>query len=627
MNITSNSLYKRFRICLVYLLLWMVYFSISRIVFLIYYSELFDALGFSTHSQTLIYGLKLDLSMSAYIALLPFVFMSFSVWVSTKFVKLLIYSYTLLVFFVIHTLMFFDLGLYGAWGIRLDAMFLSFSSTPKSMFASVSTSVLIFSILIWVFSIVLYSYFFRKIMKPLFKKLTKGRHWHFLLLLLATGSLIVAMRGGLQTIPINQSDVYFSDHMIANHAAENFAWSFAKSASYNVHNGENPFIKMEMAVAKELVGEANRQIAPTDTSSNSINLLSNKKPNVIIILWESLTAKVVESLGGEKGVTENLDRLTKEGILFDSIYANGSRSDKGIVALLSGYYPQPGQSIMKMPTKSRSLPSLPRSMSQLGYNTSFYYGGDLNFGNMVSYLRHMNVDYMVSEDDFKHAEKNSKWGAHDHVLFNRYLDDKKVRFEEPFFDVIFTLSSHEPFEFPDEYKFGDRNDIERFKSAHAYTDKTVGAFIQSAKKQDWWDSTLVIIIADHGHQLPRQAGSHVAPSRFHIPMVWLGGAVAKKDTIISTIGSQIDLSYTLLSLLGGDNNKFTWSQDLLNPSKDSYAHYIFTNGFGTVNSNGCTVYDYTAKKNIYTSGKNPNKLEQLGSAITQLAYQDFLERK
>ncbi len=567
--------------------------------------------------------------MSAYIAAVPFLILSLSAWISNKITKSLLYIYTGIVLLFINALMFFDLGLYGAWGIRLNAMFLTFLNTPKSMFASVSTMVLIPSILFWLITSLLYFYGFKKVMDRGIDRMKRGTIWHFLVLLIAVGSLIIPMRGGFQTIPINQSDVYFSEEMIANHTAENFVWSFAKSASYNVHGGENPYVKMDFVEAENVI-QKNRETVIVDSLNVSkfdpSKILSVEKPNVIVVLWESLTAKLVEPLGGEPGVTTNLNALVKEGILFDSIYANGSRSDKGIVALLSGYYPQPGHSIMKMPAKSRSLPSLPRSMSKLGYTTSFYYGGDLNFGNMVSYLRNMGVDELISEDDFHSQDKNSKWGAHDHVLFNKYLEQKKSK-EKPFFDVIFTLSSHEPFEFPGEYKFGTDGEIAKFKSAHAYTDRAVGDFIKKAKKQEWWDNTLLIIIADHGHQLPRQENSFVAPSRFHIPMVWLGGAVEKKDTIVSHIGSQIDLSHTLLSLLGGKTSEFPWGNNLLGTSKNNYAHYIFTNGFGTIDNDGCSVYDYTADKRIYSKGEKIEDREQLGFALTQTVFQDFLDRK
>lgn len=610
-------------------MMWMVYFTISRIIFLFYYSELFTNIGFLTQLKALIYGMKLDLSMTSYIAVIPFLIIAFTVWSPINISKRILYFYTFIMINIITALMFFDLALYGSWGIRLDAMLLTFLSTPKSMFASISTATLLITIAVWILSSLLYFYVFRKLMNIYFDRLKKAKSWNFSILLLAVFSLTISMRGGFQTIPINQSDVYFSEKMVANHAAENFVWTFVKSASYNVHGGKNPFEIMGMQEAENLIQQVRdeeRDSGKTDSMGISESILNVERPNIVIVIWESLTAKVVAPLGGESGVTENLNRFAKEGILFDSFYANGSRSDKGIVALLSGYYPQPGQSIMKMPSKSRSLPSLPRKLSKLGYTTSFHYGGDLNFGNMVSYLRNIDVEELTSEDDFKRKEKNSKWGAHDHILLDRYLAQKKPN-NEPFFDVIFTLSSHEPFEFPGTYEFGSDGEVEKFKSAHAYTDNAVGDFVRKAKNEEWWDNTLLIIVADHGHQLPRQDNSHVAPSRFHIPMLWMGGAVAHKDTVISNIGSQIDLPYTLLSLLGGDGSDFIWSQNLLTSTDKHYAHYIYTKGFGTLNSEGCVVYDYIANKSIYSKGAEVSDLKFLGSAITQTAYQDFLDRK
>lgn len=610
-------------------MMWMVYFTISRVIFLFYYSDLFTNIGFLSRLQALLYGLKLDLAMTAYIAVIPFLIIAVTIWSPIKISKNILYFYTFILISIINTLMFFDLGLYGAWGIRLDAMFLTFLSTPKSMFASVTTATLLITVIVWILSSILYFYAFKKGMDIYFDQLKKGKHWHFLILLLAVFSLVIAMRGGFQTIPINQSDVYFSEKMISNHTAENFAWTFAKSASYNVHGGKNPFERMDKSEADKLIQKVRNERGKPNISASNItseSIINRERPNIIIIIWESLTAKIVGPLGGEKGITENLNQFAKEGILFESFYANGSRSDKGIVALLSGYYPQPGQSIMKMPGKSRSLPSLPRSLSNLGYTTSFHYGGDLNFGNMVSYLRNIDVNQMTSEDDFNRGDKNSKWGAHDHILFDKYLAQKKSD-NQPFFDVIFTLSSHEPFEFPGAYKFGQEGEVDKFKSAHAYTDKSVGDFVRNAKKEEWWDNTLLIIVADHGHQLPRQENSHVAPSRFHIPMLWMGGAVTHRDTIISNIGSQIDLPYTLLSLLEGEKTDFIWSQNLLSSNSKNYAHYIYTKGFGTLNSEGCVVYDYNAKKSIYSKGPELNNLERIGSAITQTAYQDFLDRK
>ncbi|WP_243456771.1 LTA synthase family protein [Polaribacter batillariae] len=327
----------------------------------------------------------------------------------------------------------------------------------------------------------------------------------------------------MQTIPVNQSNVYFSDKMFANHAAINFIWNFFNVLSHKSDTG-NPYKFFDDVVAKKIISKRRKPLLTATKDS----ILNNPKPNVILIIWESLTAKVVGSLGGEPHVTENLNRLSKEGILFTNFYANGDRTDKGIPAILSGYYPQPTKSIMKMPNKTRSLPMLPQKMIDLGYETSFYHGGDLNFGNMNTYLRNSGITHFVDGDDFDKKDWNSKWGAHDHIFMKRFADDLKGAQKEPFFKIALTLTSHEPYEIIGDYKFGKDTDENKFRSAHAYTDQVIGDFIENAKQQPWYKNTLIIIIADHGHRSPKHEGVFNSPKKFKIPMLWLGVLCNKK---------------------------------------------------------------------------------------------------
>ena len=313
--------------------------------------------------------------------------------------------------------------------------------------------------------------------------------------------------------------------------------------------------------------------------------------------------------------------------MFTNFYANGDRTDKGIPAILSGYYPQPVKRIMRMPNKTRSLPMLPKKMTDLGYNTTFYYGGDLNFGNMNTYLRNAGITNFVDGADFNKEDWNSKWGAHDHVLMERFAKDLSKKQTEPFFKIALTLSSHEPYQFPDTYKFGKDSEDNMFRSSHVYTDKTIGKFIDFAKKQPWYKNTLIVILSDHGHSSPKHEGPYFSPKKFRIPMLWLGGALHKKGIEIDNFSSQVDVSYTLLELLNGDNSAFTFSKNIFNKSEKQYAHYVFNKGFGTLTKNGLYLYDYTSKKSILEEGTEATKLDSLGKAITQNAFQDFLDRK
>jgi phosphoglycerol transferase MdoB-like AlkP superfamily enzyme len=265
-------------------------------------------------------------------------------------------------------------------------------------------------------------------------------------------------------------------------------------------------------------------------------------------------------------------------------------------------------------------------MAALGYKNSFYYGGDLNFGNMNTYLRNAEINTIVDGSEFNSKDWSSKWGAYDDVFMKRFEKDLSIKQQEPFFKIALTLSSHEPYDIKGNYKFGSDTDDNLFRSAHFYTDKVIGDFIEFAKKQDWYKNTLIIIMSDHGHSLPEHEGPYFSPKKFRIPMLWLGGAINKEITEVATLSSQVDFPYTLLDLLGGDNEPFVFSKNIFNTSNKQYAFYTFNKGYGILNKDGVFVYDYIGKKPILETGKNTRMLDSLGKSIGQNSYQDFLER-
>ncbi len=122
-----------------------------------------------------------------------------------------------------------------------------------------------------------------------------------------------------------------------------------------------------------------------------------------------------------------MDKFGKEGVLFTNFYANSFRTDRGLASIISGYPGQPSTSIMKYPEKTDGLPSIPRSLKNAGYSLEYYYGGDADFTNMRSYLVSSGIEKIISETDFPLSERQGKWGAPDHTLFQRFLKDLKKR--------------------------------------------------------------------------------------------------------------------------------------------------------------------------------------------------------
>lgn len=561
----------------------------------------------------------MDISFTAYICIFPFFLLFIQSLVSEIKIKKLTRIYTISVITVLSFITTADLQLYTAWGYRMDATPLQYLKSPEEMGGTISSAplfslLIIFALLaaffIWLYRILVDSFFTQT-------KLKQNIFFRAGIALFLFVFLFVPIRGGLQKIPLNQSDAYFSPNLFADHAAINLPWNVVHSI-LNRNNGQNPFNYFSLEKSQRLV-DSLYKTGPLRIPS----MLSVKKPNVIFIILESYTAKLVGCLGGEPGVTPSIDKIASEGLLFSNIYAAGDRSEKGQVAVLSGYPNQATTSIIKTPTKTQHLPAINKSLEKEGYHTSYTYGGELEFANIKSYLLNVGFKTLVSKYSFDPSDRNTSWGVHDHVVLERFFENINKE-QQPFFATIFTLSSHEPYDVPMAPRFKGKDETTLFKNSVAYTDSCVGDFITKLKQDRLWKNTLVVLVADHGHPLPGH-NPNDRPSKFHIPLIFTGGALTLRGTV-NTIGSQTDIATTVLHQLAISANEFKWGKDLLDSSARSFAFYNFNNGFGFVNPSGAVTVDNVSQKIIYKLGRLDSAGINFGKAYMQLSYEDFLRR-
>jgi phosphoglycerol transferase MdoB-like AlkP superfamily enzyme len=600
---------------------------------MLYYHTRTAALGPSLAFDAMLHGLRMDLSAAGYLSVLPGLLVALGAWHPPPAVRRIIRFYTWVAVPIVALLTVVDLGLFDAWGFRLDATPLQFISTPHEMLISSESAPILPLTLLFIALLLFAAIVYRLLLRVRDgdasvsgEKVGFARGLgYFAASLLATATLIIPIRGGLQWTPLNQSSVYFSSHEFANQAALNVGWNFFRSLSYARRAPEtNPYTEVPGQVARGVVDS----LVAID-GGEPAPLLSVARPNVILIIWESLTAKVVGRLGGVAGVTPMLDSLSHEGILFDSLYASGDRSAQGLVAILSGFPTLPHVQIMNTPKKAAELPALSHDFDGVGYTTSFYYGGELAFANIKAYLINARFGRIIGESAFARSDRNSKWGAHDHVVLGRLLSDVP-ELPRPFFTTVFTLSSHEPFEIPTAPRFPGSDIESEFLSAHAYTDHSVGEFIRAAEREPWWDSTLVVIVGDHGHPLPRvhPSDGEQASSRYHIPMLWLGGALAVRDTVVHRIGSQTDLAPTLLAQLHLAGDDYRWGRDLLGAGKGdaSFAWFSYLDGFGFVDQRGRLVYDAIGRRVTQRAGDAGPEEVRAGLSLLRESYQSYLDK-
>lgn len=600
----------------VYFLFWVVYFIAARIVFLIYHHTLSGDLTGGEIFNVFYYGLRLDFSFAGYISIIPFLL----VFIKTFLVRLPIRGFIRWYSFVLIGLLSFltvaDLELFTAWGFRMDMTPAQYLNNPTEMATTVSSAPVFSLLIIGVILAVVFIFIYRKVMDKWFKTQTeKIVFWKIPLALLLVAVLIIPIRGGIQKIPMNLSDVYFSKKLYANQAAVNLPWNIMFSYLH-AQSDTNPFDYFPEGEAESLVHELYAH--KPDSVPQIIN---TKSPNIVFIILESFTAKWVGHLGGEKGVTPQLDSIAAHGLSFANIYATGDRSEKGMIGVLSAYPNQAITSIIKTPTKTQNIPSLNAVLAERGYHTGYTYGGELEFANIKAYLLNTGFDKLIDKYDFPMSERTTSWGVHDEFVFNRFSKDLNAM-DSPFFEVLFTLSSHEPYDVPYTHFVGNDESI-RFKNSIYYTDSLLGDFIKKSKTQTWWDNTLIVLVADHGHHLPGYDANHAA-AKFHIPLVFTGGALSQIG-VVETIGSQTDIIPTILDQMDIPANEFKWGKDLMDADK-SFAFYCFNNGFGWVTPSGTATVDNVSKSIINEDPGFDTSQLKYGKAYMEASYQDFMER-
>lgn len=581
------------------------------------YYTLYNKVSWTEWFSVIGHGLPLDLSLAGYLTLIPGLLLIASAWTGSRILQWIRRIYFAFISILLSCIFISDLGLYGYWGFRLDTtpLFYFFSS-PKDALASVSVWVVLGGILAMAIYAALLYYLFSQILlnekRPL--KIPYRRLSVSVTLLLATGLLIIPIRGGFSVSTMNLGKVFFSANQKLNHAAINPAFSLMDSYARQVD-----FDKQYRFLPPEEADRLFAELTDQPVTDSIPRLFRTERPNIILVILESFSSHLMKTLGGKADVAVNMDEIADEGILFTHFYANSFRTDRGLVSIISGYPAQPTTSIMKYTRKTQSLPSIPASLKKAGYDLQYYYGGDADFTNMRSYLVSTGIEKIVSQDDFPVSERLSKWGVYDEVLFNRLTGDLKGQpQQEPFLKIVQTSSSHEPFEVP--YSKLDNAKLNAF----AYTDSCAGDFVRQLKETPLWENTVVIFVPDHLGVYPEDM-DNLSPERYMIPLIMTGGAI-KEPQKIETYGSQIDIAATLLAQLGLPHDDFTFSKNLLNPASPHFAFFTFPNIFGMVTPDNEVVFNNESNAVVLDEGTNQGENLNKGKAYLQKLYDDLAKR-
>ncbi|MGZ3736434.1 MAG: LTA synthase family protein [Bdellovibrionota bacterium] len=363
-------------------------------------------------------------------------------------------------------------------------------------------------------------------------------------------------------LSLNQDSWMETDPVWARELAKNSIYALFSAYNSNEIDYKRFYLSLDSADAKKRAATWLREGSPGEELARNISGMEPEKHwNVMLVGIESMSARFLAHYGEEtKNITPNLDRMADSGLFFTRLYATGSRTVRGLEALMLSLPPTPGQSILRRPNGDH-LFNLGTVFRDRGYDTQFVYGGHAIFDNMGPWFS-SNGFQIVDKGQFAPGGIHfaTAWGACDEDLFDESIRraDASTAAGKHFFQMIMTTSNHRPYDFPD-----GRIDLKSHTGrdgAVKYTDYAIQRFVDESRKKPWFKDTVFIFVADHNASV---AGGTEMPIRdYLIPVIFYNPNLIKPQKI-DKLASQIDVGPTLLGLMGIKYRSWFYGQDLL----------------------------------------------------------------
>lgn len=401
----------------------------------------------------------------------------------------------------------------------------------------------------------------------------------------------------------------FSPNSFANELADNGWRSFIWAARQNKLNYNQFYAtRPEADVLADLQRLSGRgTVTATHAAKPQGAYPAQGRPNIVVVMMESMSAEFMDSYGNKQGITPYLDQLAGEGISFTRMYAAGTRTVRGLEALSAALPPLPGKSVVRWDNIS-NLNTLGSTLAARGWSPHFLYGGYGMFDNMNGFFGAQNyavTDRTTMKEEL--IEFENIWGVADEHLFDQVLlkMDEDTSAGKPVFAHIMTASNHVPFTYPQ-----GRIDIASpggRPGGVKYADYALGRFIKMAKEKPWFDNTIFLFVADH---CARSAGKTKIPVyRYHIPAVIYAPKLIKPQRI-DQLASQIDLAPTLLAMVGLEGDSHFVGRDILKtPPEEGRALLSTYQNLGYLKGDVMTVLEPKRKIEAFRISKDGKEAE------------------
>jgi len=560
-------------------------------------------------------GLSQDISATSYILGIVVLFGFFQLLIPQKSIK------TIGLFFIGVTLSLLlltfitDIFLLNYWSQRISGQAIYYLKFPQEIGASLSSSMVMVIAILLMVGAILIKYCLKITVK--FWELLQLSNFNKRVGMVFLPLLFIGMRGGVQNLPVDIGSSMKFEETDKNTLAVNGLWNGIYTS---IHSGE--IENVELFKSKQFLNSTlNQSFILSDTNISTPILPLNT--SVVLVVMEGVSAELSSYLKGKEGsYMPFLDSLASIGISCNNMFATGDRTDKGIVSLLSGWPGQPWESILHSPEKLKKLPNLSNEFYNNGYKSTFLYGGDSRFANILTYLKSGKFQNIMDRNSLKDQinDEQGKWGYHDATMLNQLFLKLKAS-QQPEFFTLLTLSTHEPY---DCLKTNTNSAAENMKMSVKYLDSEIRKFWYKFRSLPQFKNTVVIFTSDHGKDLGN-LNTHIGQRNFfHIPLIIAGGGlpVKMKGFQIDGAISQTDIYNSVNDLIFGKINPLAkYSRSFFRKSHTGNALFNLFQVAGVIEKNN--IYWLGTDKMSMQSKSIKNQQDSLVLSIYSEIISDF----
>jgi phosphoglycerol transferase MdoB-like AlkP superfamily enzyme len=360
--------------------------------------------------------------------------------------------------------------------------------------------------------------------------------------------------------------------------------------------------------------------------------------NVVFYVLESVPAEYVYEKISSFEIVPEITKYRRGAATFTNIYAHVPATNKSLVSILCSVYPWISYKSLTEEHPEIMLESISAELKKKGYRTGFFSAGDFRFQRGDEFLARQQFDLVVGYKNLACAGKEFRnstreWPFQDSYddecmmkAFSQWVDQSVSRH---FFAVLWPVQTHHPYSLVEDeadFRVGSP-EFNRYLNALRHSDRLLGRLLYWLDYRGLLDSTLVVIVGDHGEAFGQHGqwfhASHIYEENVHVPLMLVNRRLFKGEKY-ETVGGLIDVGPTVMDILGIPL-PYSWQGRSLFSEKSQrtfffapFSRYLF----GMRDRNLKIILDTTTNKyEIYDVHADPKELKNLVKEIPTVAQQ------